>query len=151
LRESGAIVLSVIAAVVCVALISFDAHDPGYSVAFSGAAAVVHNRIGPVGAWFANVLYFLFGRAAYLLPLMLGFAAWRLTRARAGTARPARLNALLRAAGFVALLVASCALAALHWNGEGLPEGAGGVVGKEAGAGLASGLDLLGATLLLLA
>ena len=151
LRESGAIVLAVIAAVVCVALISFDARDPGYSVAFSGVASGVHNRIGPIGAWFANVLYFLFGRAAYLLPLMLGFAAWRLMRTRAGAARPSRLNALLRTAGFVALLVASCALAALHWSGEGLPEGAGGVVGKEAGAGLASGLDLLGATLLLLA
>ena len=26
--------------------------------------------------------YFLFGRPAYLLPLILGVAAWRLTRAR---------------------------------------------------------------------
>ena len=45
----------------------------------------MHNRVGPIGAWFADALYFLFGRPAYLLPLMLGFAAWRLT-ARARTA-----------------------------------------------------------------
>ena len=130
LRESGAIVLTVVAGVICVALLSFDAHDPGYSVAFSGAAAGVHNRIGPVGAWFANVLYFLFGRPAYLLPVMLAFAAWRLLRARSAPAPRSRLNAVLRTAGFLALLIASCALAALHWDGEGLPAGAGGIVGR---------------------
>ena len=151
LRESGAIVLTVVAAVICVALVSFDAHDPGYSVAFSGAAAGVHNRIGPVGAWFANGLYFLFGRPADLLRVMLAFAAWRLLRARGAPAPRSRLNAVLRTAGFLALMVASCALAALHWDGEGLPAGAGGIVGHEAGVGLKSGLDLLGATLLLLA
>ena len=49
------------------------------------------------------------------------------------------------------VLVASCALAALHWSSGNLPQGAGGIVGSAAGAALASGLDLLGATLLLLA
>jgi S-DNA-T family DNA segregation ATPase FtsK/SpoIIIE len=149
LRESGAIALVVIALVLCVALLSFDARDAGFSS--SGEGPTVHNRVGPVGAWFADALYFLFGRPAYLLPVMLGAAAWRLMRAQPDPQKSSQLNLAVRVAGFVIMLVASCALAALHWRAGNLPQGAGGVVGVAAGGSLASGLDLLGATLLLLA
>src|ERR1017187_846191 len=149
LRESSAIALAGLALVVCVALLSFDPHDPGFS--FTGEGAPVHNRIGPVGAWFADALYFLFGRPAYLLPMILGVASWHGMRTAAVPARNSHLNLALRIAGFLALLVASCALAALQWNPGTLPQGAGGVVGSAAGGALAVGLKLLGATLLLLA
>ena len=149
LRESSAIALAGLALVVCVALLSFDPHDPGFS--FTGEGAPVHNRIGPVGAWFADALYFLFGRPAYLLPMILGVASWHVMRTQADPARNSHLNLAVRIAGFLALLVASCALAALHWNPGTLPQGAGGVVGSAAGGALAVGLKLLGATLLLLA
>ncbi len=35
----------------------------------------IHNRVGPVGAWFADALYWIFGRPAYLLPVMLALLA----------------------------------------------------------------------------
>ncbi|HEY6453587.1 MAG TPA: DNA translocase FtsK 4TM domain-containing protein [Steroidobacteraceae bacterium] len=148
LRESGAIVLAGLALVLCVALVSFDPSDPGFSS--TGEGASVHNRIGPVGAWFADALYFLFGRPAYLLPLILAVAAWHVMRARPDPARHSRLNFAVRIAGFLLMLVASCSLAALHWSAGTLPQGAGGIVGSAAGGALASGLKLLGATLLLL-
>src|SRR5579862_10048624 len=148
-RESGAIALGVLALVICVALLSFDPRDPGFST--TGQGAEIHNRVGPVGAWVANVLYFLFGRPAYLLPVMFGVAAWRLTRTRNEKTQASRLNLAIRAAGFVIVLVASCALADLHWNAGLLPQSAGGIVGSAAGDSLALGLKLLGATLLLLA
>ena len=118
-----------------VALLSFDARDPGFS--FTGEGATIHNRVGPVGAWFADALYFLFGRPAYLLPVMLGVAAWRLARG-GGDAGPthSRLNLAVRVAGFLVMLVASCALAALHWTPGTLPQGAGGIVGSAAGEAL---------------
>ena len=149
LRESSAIALAGLALVVLVALLSFNPHDPGFS--FTGEGGPVHNRIGPVGAWFADALYFLFGRPAYLLPAILAVSAWQVTRAHSSGAPDSHLNLALRAAGFVTLLVASCALAALHWSPGTLPQGAGGVVGSAAGGALAAGLQLLGATLLLLA
>ncbi len=149
LRESSAIALAGLALVVLVALLSFNPHDPGFS--FTGEGGPVHNRIGPVGAWFADALYFLFGRPAYLLPAILAASAWQVTRAHASGAADSHLNLALRVAGFVTLLVASCALAALHWSPGLLPQGAGGVVGSAAGGALAAGLQLLGATLLLLA
>jgi len=149
LRESSAIVLAGLALVLCVALLSFNPDDPGFSS--TGVGASVHNRIGPVGAWFADALYFLFGRPAYLLPLILGVASWHVMRKRVDATHTSHLNLALRVAGFVLMLVASCALASLHWNAGVLPQGAGGVVGSAAGGALAAGLKLLGATLLLLA
>jgi S-DNA-T family DNA segregation ATPase FtsK/SpoIIIE len=149
LRESSAIALAGLALVVLVALLSFNPHDPGFS--FTGEGGPVHNRIGPVGAWFADALYFLFGRPAYLLPAIMGASAWHVARAQKTNAPDSQLNLALRVAGFVLMLVASCALAALHWNAGVLPQGAGGVVGSAAGGALAAGLRLLGATLLLLA
>ncbi len=149
LRESAAIALGVLALVLAVALLSFDAHDPGFSS--TGSGAPVHNRVGPVGAWFADALYFLFGRPAYLLPVMLGIAAWRLARGGGTVEAHSRLNLAVRVAGFLVMLVASCSLAALHWIPGTLPQGAGGIVGSAAGEALESGLKLLGATLLLLA
>jgi len=156
LRESAAIALAVVALVLVVALLSFDGHDPGFSRGLYAGATVVHNRVGPVGAWFASALYSLFGRPAYLLPVMLVFWGVRLLRANASarTGLPpaaSRLNSAVRTAGFLALMIASCALAGLHWQPGSLPEGAGGIVGEAVGGWLNSGLDLLGATLLLLA
>ena len=149
LREGAAIALAVAALVVLVALLSFNADDHGFTS--SGESQLVQNRVGPVGAWLSAALLFLFGRPAYLLPVMLAVAAWRLMRPQQQLEYHSRLNVAIRSAGFVVLLVASCSLATLHWNPGGLPQGAGGVVGSAAGESLKSGLDLLGATLLLLA
>jgi len=149
LRESGAIALAVLALVICVALLSFDPSDPGFST--TGHGAQIHNRVGPIGAWIANALYFLFGRPAYLVPVLFGVAAGRLMRANTDKTHSSRLNLAIRIAGFVIVLVASCSLADLHWDPGVLPQSAGGIVGSAAGDSLAAGLKLLGATLLLLA
>jgi len=149
LRESAAIALAVVGVVLLVALASYNAQDPGYS--FTGEAGAVHNRIGLVGAWFADVLFYLFGRPAFLFPLMIGVAGWTLFRNRNRTRRASRANTALRVAGFLLLLAASCGLTTLHWDPRPLRESAGGVLGIEVGTGLASGLDDLGATLLLIA
>jgi S-DNA-T family DNA segregation ATPase FtsK/SpoIIIE len=149
LREAAAISLAVAALVLVVALLSFDARDPGFS--YTGLGDAVHNRIGSAGAFIADLLFFLFGRPAFLLPLALGVAAVRLARARAIVETGSRANFAVRVLGFGLLLVCSCALAALHWSPGVLRQSAGGVVGMEVGGGLSSGLNLLGATLVFLA
>ncbi len=111
----------------------------------------MHNRIGIIGAWLADVLFFLFGRPAFLFPVMLGAACWGLQRRLKTEAVSTRVNTLVRIAGFVLLLVASCALTTLHWQPGMLRQSAGGVVGSVVGEGLAAGLDFLGATLLMIA
>ena len=149
LREASAISLGVVALVILVALLSFDARDPGFSS--TGLGDGIHNRVGSTGAYLADFLFFLFGKPAYLLPLGLGVTAIRLGRGHAETEVTSRANMLVRALGFVVLLLCSCALTGLHWSPGALRQGAGGVVGMAVGNGLASELNLLGATLILLA
>jgi S-DNA-T family DNA segregation ATPase FtsK/SpoIIIE len=149
LRESFAILLAVLALILLVSLFSYDANDPGWS--FSGSNASVQNRIGSFGAWFSDLLYSLFGKPAFLLPLAMMFGAVRGFRAARASVAVAGLTHVLRLLGLLLLLASSCGLATLHWNAGALRQSAGGVVGMLAGDGLASGLQTLGATLTLLA
>jgi S-DNA-T family DNA segregation ATPase FtsK/SpoIIIE len=148
LRESAIIAIAIVALVVLIALASYSPDDPGFS--FTGSANPVHNRIGVIGAWLADVLFFLFGRPAFLFPLMLGAAAWGLQR-RLKSESTSHANTLVRVAGFLLVLVSSCALTTLHWQPGALRQSAGGVVGSVVGGGLAAGVDFLGATLLMIA
>jgi len=150
IRESIALALAVLALVLLTALFTYSNADPGWS--YSGEGGPVENRIGPFGALVSDLLFFLFGRPAYLLPVMVLVAAWLLFRNRAAELAPVtRANAAVRVGGFVLLLAASCGLTSLHWTGEGLRASAGGVLGQAVGLNLAAALKPLGATLLLLA
>ncbi|HYP66614.1 MAG TPA: DNA translocase FtsK 4TM domain-containing protein, partial [Steroidobacteraceae bacterium] len=149
LRESAIIALAIVALVLFMALATYSPDDPGFS--FTGTSGAVHNRIGVIGAWVADVLFFLFGWPAFLFPLVLGAACWGLQRRMRTATSVSRANTLVRILGFALVLVASCALTTLHWQPGVLRESAGGVVGKAVGVGLASGVDFLGATLLMVA
>ncbi|HUL17631.1 MAG TPA: DNA translocase FtsK 4TM domain-containing protein [Steroidobacteraceae bacterium] len=148
LRESAIIAIGIVAIVLLVALSTYSPADPGFS--FTGSAAAVHNRIGVIGAWLADVLFFLFGRPAFLFPLMLGLACWGMQR-RIRAESSSRANTAVRVAGFLLVLIASCALTTLHWQPGTLRQSAGGVVGALVGNGLAAGVNFLGATLLMIA
>jgi len=150
LRESAAIALAFIALVLFTALASYSAQDPGFSFSGSGAT-VIHNRIGPIGAWVADALFFLFGRPAFLFPIMIGVFCFSLVRNLKHPERGSRVNTAVRVGGFVLMLIASCGLVTLHWQAGALRQSAGGVVGKLVGGELAAGLSLLGATLLMIA
>ena len=149
LRESAIIAIAIVALVLFMALASYSPEDPGFS--FTGTSGAVHNRIGVIGAWVADVLFFLFGRPAFLFPLVLAAACWGLQRRLRTEGGASRANTLVRILGFVLVLLASCALTTLHWQPGVLRQSAGGVVGSLIGGGLAAGVDFLGATLLMIA
>jgi S-DNA-T family DNA segregation ATPase FtsK/SpoIIIE len=148
LRESAIIAIAIVALVLLVALFTYSPDDPGFS--FTGSSSAIHNRIGLIGAWLADVLFFLFGRPAFLLPLVLGATCVGLQR-RLKAEPTSRANTLVRIAGFMLVLIASCALTTLHWQPGMLRQSAGGVVGSVVGGSLAAGLNFLGATLLMIA
>lgn len=148
LRESALLLFAVGALILFAALITYDPHDPGFS--FTGEPGSVSNAIGPVGAWLADVLLFLFGRPAFLFALMLGLLGWVLYRAHGTPELKSRSTITFRGIGFLLTLAASCGLASLHWDAGELPNTAGGVLGALVGDTLADALSFLGATLLML-
>ena len=147
LREAALICVGVVALILFASLASYNPDDPGFS--FASGSAQTTNLIGRAGAWIADVLFFVFGGPAYLFPLTAAMACWFMIRHR--DAQPSRANTLVRVAGFVLVLVASCALATLHWHSDSLKQSGGGVVGSLAGDSLAHGFNFLGATLIMLA
>ena len=136
-----------LAVILFVALASYAPMDPAYSV--SGENQAVVNRMGPAGAWFADLAYLLFGRPAYLFPVLVLLGGWLFFKGR--DQQPLSRKAILwRTAGFVLILMTSCGLATLHFAAQDLRESAGGITGQLIGNGLAYVLSPLGATVFLL-
>ncbi|QKT02357.1 DNA translocase FtsK 4TM domain-containing protein [Ectothiorhodospiraceae bacterium 2226] len=153
LREGALFVFGFTALYLILALGTYHPEDPGWS--YSTNAERVANLGGPVGAWFADVFLHLFGYMAFVFPVIVGYVGWVLFAGRKRDAGDEHEGAGtgFRLLGFALTLGAGSGLAALH-VAEGhlaLPQGAGGILGSVIGAGLVNTVDLLGATLFLLA
>ena len=136
-----------LAIILFLALASYDPADPAFSV--SGDTPSINNRMGPAGAWFADLAYLLFGRPAYLFPALVLLAGVWFLRGRHGTTL-SRSTLLCRGGGLVLLLATSCGLATLHFVAPEMRETAGGIIGQLVGEQLAQVLGWLGTTVLLL-
>src|SRR5690349_11391961 len=150
LRESAVLAIGVIALVMLIALVTYHRDDPGFSSTGGVEQQGVGNGIGHFGAWLSDILFFLFGKPAYLFPIMLGVACFVMFRQQPEEEGRTRFNTAVRIGGFTLLLFASCGLASLHWNPGELRQSAGGVVGQFIGGGLANNFNFLGATLFML-
>jgi S-DNA-T family DNA segregation ATPase FtsK/SpoIIIE len=148
LREGALWVFGALALLLLLALLTYDASDPGFS--YTGEPGRVSNWIGPAGAWLADVFLLLFGGPSFLFPVMLGYAGFLLFRPPGGET-PSRATLGFRALGFVLTLATSAGIATLHFTGTTYPNSAGGILGDLVGTGLSHAFSFLGATLLLLA
>jgi S-DNA-T family DNA segregation ATPase FtsK/SpoIIIE len=152
LREGALILVGTLALVMLLALISYHPGDPGWS--HSSLNARVDNVMGRVGAWFADVFLYLFGRMAYLFPLLVAYGAWMIYREEGDDIDGSQaVHLTLRGAGFVVTMMTGAALAFLHFHSpEGtLPLNSGGILGEVVGSRLVEAFNFLGATLFLLA
>ncbi|MDA0680053.1 MAG: DNA translocase FtsK 4TM domain-containing protein [Proteobacteria bacterium] len=147
LRESALWVFVALALLLLVALTTYDAADPGFTLANGGGE--VQNGIGRMGAMIADLLFNLFGRPAYLFVAMVLYFGWMLYREQSTKEHFTRADYVIRFGGFVATLITSCALATLHFSTEGFRETAGGIIGQVFGENLAGVMKLLGASVLL--
>jgi len=145
LREAAMVVLGGVAIFMLLALWSYDPADPGWSRV--SAVAEVENVGGIAGAWFAELALLLFGYLAYLVPLFMGWAAYRLFRMLDEPGLDP-LALAVRAAGLLLALLSGAALATLHLRGAGLPLGAGGLIGDLSAGQLYSWLGFVGASLM---
>jgi len=143
-NEIIAIGLVALALLLGLCLASYNPNDPSWNAAGETAA---RNWVGVVGANVAAALFQAIGLAGYLLPFLIIAAAWRRFRSR-------RINApISRLSGLFMLVLASAALLSLT-NIKPFFDGsfnAGGLVGALIARALVSGLNTVGATILLAA
>ena len=144
LRESGFWILAGVSLILLVALGTYSPADPAFSVAGDG---LVTNRMGPAGAWFADIAFLLFGVSAYLFPVLVLIAGIYLFRS---DELPERGPMMWRGGGCALAVATSSGLATLHFAADGLRETAGGILGQVVGRGLEHALGMLGTTVLLL-
>src|SRR5215813_5195298 len=127
----------------CLVSAAFYPNDPSWNSAGQGET---HNLTGPIGANVAAALFQFIGLAAYLLPALFLGAAWRRFRTRSLRAP------LVRVIGLLTLVLAAASLLAisnLHpLFDQSVPPG--GLAGTLISRALASGLNTVGATVLLI-
>ncbi|MGL5284894.1 MAG: DNA translocase FtsK 4TM domain-containing protein, partial [Aeromonas sp.] len=72
--EALLIAITIVAAFLMLALVSYNPADPGWSqTAWEGQ---VHNLAGITGAWAADITMFTFGVFAYLVPFLMVLLGW---------------------------------------------------------------------------
>ncbi|HET9712114.1 MAG TPA: DNA translocase FtsK 4TM domain-containing protein, partial [Pyrinomonadaceae bacterium] len=128
----------------CLISAAFYPNDPSWN---SAGQTQTQNWAGSIGANVAASAFQFIGLAAYLLPLLLFAAAWR--QVHASTIH----SPWTRIVGLVILVVAAAALLSISqmrplFDGSVQP---GGLLGAVVAQGLASGLNKVGATVLLVA
>ncbi|MEM6513697.1 MAG: DNA translocase FtsK 4TM domain-containing protein [Pseudomonadota bacterium] len=147
LREGALYTFGALALILWFALFTYDSSDPGFNQ--SSTTSQVQNGVGVFGAYLSDLLFNLFGRPAYLFTVMVFYFGWMLYREQKTETSYTSADFALRLAGFVAMLITSCALSTLHFSGAGFNETAGGVLGQLVGLQLAAVMKLLGASVLL--
>ena len=119
LREAAFWVLAGLSLILLLALLSYDKADPAFTVAGAGGDGAVTNRMGPAGAWFADIAFLLFGASAFLFPILVLIAGVFLFR---GEELPERRQTVWRVIGFVLVVATSSGLATLHFHSPDLRE-----------------------------
>jgi S-DNA-T family DNA segregation ATPase FtsK/SpoIIIE len=108
------------------AIVSYSPDDPSFN--YTGNNQEISNLVGASGAFFADIVLFLFGWMAYLLPLALTYVALHLLLS--GRAASPPLLVVVRVIGWVGLMLCACILLDVHApQATLLPSGAGGVFG----------------------
>ncbi|KRB04369.1 cell division protein FtsK [Lysobacter sp. Root690] len=152
MRDIALIVIAPLLLYLLASLVTFSPTDPGWS--HSGSiTAPLHNLGGRVGAWIADVLLYLCGYVAFLLPIMLGAIAWiALFGMDTDGDGEADLGPALRLIGIVGFLVSATGLLQLRFGpAEDFSAGSGGILGQLVGRSLYSGFGPVGGNLFLLA
>ncbi|MGH8085607.1 MAG: DNA translocase FtsK [Lysobacter sp.] len=152
MRDIALILIAPLLLYLLASLVTFSPNDPGWS--HSGSITAPLNNVGGrVGAWLADVLLYLTGYVAFLLPVMLGLIAWiALFKMDADGDGDADLGPALRLVGIVGFLVSATGLLQLRVGPViDFSAGAGGILGQLVGRSLYSGFGPVGGNLFLLA
>ena len=136
-----------IAILLALALLTYQPQDVAINVSAPPSdGPLARNWIGPVGAYAADLLFQVFGFAAFLLPVAIGILGWRWLRSRSIDSQVATM------VGYGLLLLSLPSLLSLWHVPEirgALPPG--GLLGSVISNELRTGFNLWGANLVVIA
>ncbi len=149
LRE-GLFIISIAAAIfLLVSFSSYHAADPGWSS--TGAGNKVLNWGGRAGAFFADILLSIFGYVAYLLPMMIVFAAWAGTKNLPEQPAVKSKDFLFKGLGFILTVISACGVMTLYFkHSVVMPASTGGMFGDVIAASLTHIFNVAGSALFLM-
>ena len=147
LKESYLWLSGAIALILFIALSTYVTDDPG--VSYVGNDSQVQNAVGKLGALVSDLLFNLFGVSSYLFVAIILYSGWTAYKDLKSQNLFDQGDLFMRVAGFILMLITSCALSTLHFSGEGYRESAGGILGQVVGINLVLAMKILGATTLL--
>jgi S-DNA-T family DNA segregation ATPase FtsK/SpoIIIE len=128
------------------ALISYSPTDASWNVSSAPEGAGTGNWIGPAGAYSSDLLFQVFGFAAFLLPMGLSVLGWRWLRSRPIDSQIATV------VGYGLLLLSLPSLLTLwHFPDVRGSVPPGGMLGSLVSGGLRSGFNPIGANLVAVA
>jgi S-DNA-T family DNA segregation ATPase FtsK/SpoIIIE len=143
LNELIGFLFMILAVLLALSLISYSPHDVAFNVSAPPAdGPLAHNWIGPAGAYGADMLFQVFGFAAFLLPAAMLILGWKWFRSRGISSQLATIF------GYMLLLLSLPSLLSLWHFPEvrGLP--AGGMLGSLLSGSLQAGFNFWGASLI---
>ena len=129
IREGAMWALVCVALYLLLALATYSPQDPAWS--HVGYGDSVTNAGGKVGAWFSDIVFYLFGVLSYLIPVMIAWSGYLIFRKPEPWPEIRLHNLALRWFGFLFTLVAGCVFASVYLPALGaeLPNGTGGGLG----------------------
>jgi len=144
LFESLFLLVMVIAAYLLLTLLTHDVRDPGFSSSGGGS---VNNLGGSFGAWISDFLLVVLGYVAWLLPFLLGAAAFKLLQERS---EPVGLPEWgVRLGGLLLIVLSGCIL--FEMQPRGSLEHTGGIIGDLLSGPMIQVMGFTGAALINLA
>ncbi len=142
IAEAVFLVILVIAIYLLLTLVTYHPDDPGWS--HDAATDQVRNLGGAFGAWISDLFLVFFGYMAYVAPVLIGVAGFRILRERAEPATLADWS--VRTGGLLLVVLTGCMLLDMQSRG-GLDDG-GGVIGAVLAGPMINAMGFTGAALI---
>ena len=150
LREVWWLLAVAVAVYLCMILVTYHPEDPGWSR--TGGGHAVANAGGSFGAWFSDLLLYLFGVSAWNWVFLGLYLVWWGYRQIGEVEREHRHGLTITLSGFLTVLLASSTLESLrfHTLSARLPLSPGGAIGDSLGYLVQNAFGFEGGTVILL-
>ncbi|MDF1758290.1 MAG: DNA translocase FtsK 4TM domain-containing protein [Legionellaceae bacterium] len=150
LLEGGFILIFSFSAFIILSLVTYKTTDPGW-LNSNFSIDNVANFGGKLGAYISDLFYWIFGYAAFLLPVLITYAAGVVLLEQRAFSSLSKLSIVLRSLGLLMLLIGCCGFLSLQVRANALTgiHLSGGIFGQYIAINLNNALNLYGALLLL--